>query len=84
MAYSQRVNGAISGPAATVPDVRGIRERLGLSQAQLASYLNVSKRTLENWEQRRRGPSGAARTLLWIMQREPHAVRRALRPGAVR
>ena len=61
------------------PDVKAIRKQLGLSQSQMAAFLNVSKRTLENWEQRRRGPTGPAQTLLRIMEREPRAVLRALR-----
>jgi len=61
------------------PDVKAIRVQFGFSQAQMAAFLNVSKRTLENWEQRRRGPTGPAQTLLRIMEREPRAVRRALR-----
>ena len=61
------------------PDVKAIREQFGLSQSQMAAFLDVSKRTLEYWEQRRRGPMGPAQTLLRIMERDPHAVRRALR-----
>lgn len=63
----------------TTPDVKSIRERFGLSQSQMATFLNVSKRTLENWEQGRCGPTGPAQTLLTIMEREPRAVQRALR-----
>ena len=62
----------------SMPNVRTIREQFGLSQAQMASFLNVSKRTLENWEQGRRSPTGPAQTLLRIMEREPRAVMRAL------
>ena len=61
-----------------MPNVRTIREQFGISQSQMASFLNVSKRTLENWEQGRRSPTGPARTLLRIMEREPRAVMRAL------
>ncbi len=63
----------------SAPDVRAVREKFGMSQADMATFLNVSKRTLENWEQGRRGPTGPAQTLLRIMEREPRAVRRALR-----
>jgi len=62
-----------------MPDVKAIREQFGLSQAQMAGFLNVSKRTLENWEQGRRDPTGAAQTLLRVMEHEPEAVKRALR-----
>ena len=41
-----------------------VRLKSGLSQAQFAAALGVSKRTLEQWEQGRRKPSGAARQLL--------------------
>jgi putative transcriptional regulator len=63
----------------SAPDVRALREQFGMSQSDMATFLNVSKRTLENWEQGRRGPTGPAQTLLRIMEREPNAVRRALR-----
>ena len=62
----------------SMPDVKSIRKQFGLSQSQMATFLNVSKRTLENWEQGRRSPTGSAQTLLRIMEREPHAVKRAL------
>ena len=62
----------------SMPDIKSIRKQFGLSQSQMASFLNVSKRTLENWEQGRRSPTGSAQTLLRIMEREPGAVKRAL------
>ena len=61
-----------------MPDIKSIRKQFGLSQSQMATFLNVSKRTLENWEQGRRSPTGSAQTLLRIMEREPRAVKRAL------
>ena len=54
-----------------VPDVGAIREKTGLSQARFAELLGVSVRTLQDWEQGRRAPSGAARTLLLIADRDP-------------
>jgi len=77
-AYRDRP-GTLTRREITAPDVKGIREQFGFSQSQMAAFLNVSKRTLENWEQKRRGPTGPAQTLLRIMEREPRAVRRALR-----
>lgn len=47
------------------------RYAVGLSQAQFATLLGVSLRTLQNWEQGRRQPSGAARTLLKIAETRP-------------
>lgn len=48
-----------------------VRLKSGLSQAEFAAALGVSKRTLEQWEQGRREPSGAARQLLKIAERHP-------------
>jgi putative transcriptional regulator len=58
----------------TSPVVRA-RLKSGLSQAEFAAVLGVSKRTLEQWEQGRRRPSGAARTLLRIAERHPEVLR---------
>jgi putative transcriptional regulator len=46
-----------------------LRTRTGLSQARFAELLGVSVRTLQEWEQGRRTPSGAARTLLLTAQK---------------
>jgi putative transcriptional regulator len=57
-----------------IPSVSETRRQTGLSQARFAELLGVSVRTLQEWEQGRRLPSGAARTLLRIAARNPHAV----------
>jgi putative transcriptional regulator len=62
------------GQVATVPSVAHIRERTWLSQAKFAALLGVSVRTLQEWEQGRRAPSGAARTLLMIAARNPEVL----------
>jgi putative transcriptional regulator len=59
-----------------VPDIAKTREKTGLSQARFAELLGVSVRTLQDWEQGRRAPSGAARTLLLIAERDPKALLR--------
>jgi putative transcriptional regulator len=51
------------------------RERTGLSQARFAELLGVSVRTLQEWEQGRRQPSGAARTLFKVAERHPEVLR---------
>ena len=62
------------GRVINVPSVSAIRERTGLSQAEFARLLGVSLRTLQEWEQGRRAPSGAARTLLLIAAKNPRAL----------
>ena len=62
------------GRVINVPDVAEIREKTGLSQTRFAQLLGVSVRTLQDWEQGRRSPSGAARTLLMIADKNPHAI----------
>jgi putative transcriptional regulator len=59
-----------------VPDVANIRKKTELSQARFAELLGVSVRTLQDWEQGRRAPSGAARTLLMIADNDPKALLR--------
>ena len=54
------------GCVTTVPSVAAIREGTGLSQPRFAELLRASLRTLQEWKQGRRAPSGAARTLLLI------------------
>lgn len=60
------------------PEVKMIREKTGLSQARFASMIGVSSRTLENWEQGRRHPTGPAKALLRIVETDPKQALRAL------
>ncbi len=52
------------------------RSRSGLSQAEFAAALGVSKRTLENWEQGRAEPTGPAKVLLNLVAKYPDTVKR--------
>ncbi len=62
------------GRVLNVPDVARTREKTRLSQSRFAQLLGVSVRTLQDWEQGRRAPSGAARTLLAIAAKNPKAL----------
>ncbi len=53
------------------PDVKAIRERIGLSQTRFAYLIGVKPKTLQNWEQHRVRPSGPARALLKIVEANP-------------
>jgi putative transcriptional regulator len=59
-------------------DVARIRGKVSMSQRRFAAHFGVSVRTIQEWEQGRAVPSGPARALLIVIDREPNAVRRAL------
>jgi putative transcriptional regulator len=66
--------------AVSAPDIRQIRENYALSQSQFAALLGISIATLQNWEQGRRAPKGAARVLLQVAAKHPDAVWDVVRP----
>jgi putative transcriptional regulator len=57
-------------------EIMAARAQAGLSQSEFAQALGVSKRTLENWEQGRAEPTGAARQLLRLAARFPDTMTR--------
>lgn len=59
-------------------DVRSLRERMNLSAPAFAKRFGFPVRTLEQWEQGRRRPSGAALVLLKVIEQDPQAVERAI------
>src|SRR5262245_19405178 len=59
-------------------DIVTARLKSGLSQAQFAAALKISARTLQQWEQGRRQPSGAAETLLKIVAKHPNVLREVI------
>jgi putative transcriptional regulator len=65
-------------------DTARIRKKIKMSQSQFAAYFGVNVRTVQEWEQGRVVPSGAARAFLIVIDREPDAVRRALVDFALR
>ncbi len=78
LAYAR---GERAGFAVHVPEqvnVKAIRRRLGLSQREFAARFGFKLDAVQNWEQGRRRPEGAARAFLTVIAREPDAVRRAL------
>ena len=59
-------------------DVRALRSKLGLSQAEFAAQYGISHRTLQEWEQGRTRPDSAVRAYLTVIERNPQAVIEAL------
>ncbi len=57
-----------------VPDIKAIRTKTGLSQQQFADKLNISSRTLQNWEQGTRHPTGASITLMRLLDKQPDLI----------
>ena len=79
--HSRGVNNGTRCRLVRIPDevdVKAIREKLGISQAEFAVRFGFSLPTLRNWEQGRRFPDGPARTLLKVIDANPDAVNSAL------
>ncbi|SJM94208.1 conserved hypothetical protein [Crenothrix polyspora] len=56
------------------PNVKSIRENIGFTQLKFASLIGVNVRTLQNWEQGHRKPTGPAKVLLRLVQADPNTV----------
>ncbi|WP_295880991.1 helix-turn-helix domain-containing protein [uncultured Thiohalocapsa sp.] len=65
----------VHGDQVVESPVARARLATNLSQARFASLLGISKRTLQDWEQGRRQPSGAAKTLIRVAERHPEVLR---------
>ncbi len=79
----QSVKEMKAGQAARVTQVElnevvEARQQTGLSQSQFAEVLCISKRTLQEWEQGRRAPSGAAQALIRIARKHPEVLLESL------
>src|ERR1700719_3757542 len=59
-------------------DVKAIRKRVKMSQAEFSRAYGISRRALQEWEQGGRQPDSAARAYLSVIAKEPAVVRRAL------
>ena len=73
-----RFAGRISKIAIEAPDIRAVRERSGMTQQQFAATFGIGLGTLQKWERGERRPSGAAKSLLLVMQADLPAVVKAL------
>ncbi len=62
----------------TPPDVKAAREKMGMSQNEFAQLMRVSVKTLQNWEQHRRSPTGPAAALLKIVVSAPDVALKSL------
>jgi putative transcriptional regulator len=60
-------------------DVRAIRNKLGMTQAEFAGQFGFSVNTLRHWEQGKRQPEGPTRAYLLVIERAPKTVQKALR-----
>jgi putative transcriptional regulator len=59
--------------------IKALRERLGMSQAEFAKTFRLSIKTLQSWEAGAKKPSGPTSVLLWLIDRIPQAVIKALK-----
>ena len=59
-------------------DVKRIRQRLKLTQFEFAARYGLQVNAVKNWEQERRKPEGAARTLLYLIDRAPREIEEIL------
>jgi putative transcriptional regulator len=79
---AQIADQAAQGDALAMQDAakfaRRVRRRLGFSQAEFATRIDVSLETIRNWEQGKRSPTGAAKALLKILDKAPEAALAAL------
>ena len=63
------------------PNVKQIRESYQLSQTEFAALMGISVKTVQNWEQGRRNPRGAARVLLQVAAKHPEAIWDVVEPA---
>ena len=79
-----RFGGRITEIDVGADEIRAVRKRSGLTQAQFAAAFGIGLGTLQKWERGERRPSGAAKSLLRVMQTDLPAVVRALAAPRVR
>jgi putative transcriptional regulator len=84
IAWTQGENHDVRVTLVQVPqvDVRNVRVRMGLSQAQFATKFGFPPATLRNWEQGRSRPDAPTRVLLAVIAKHPEAVEDVLRKAS--
>jgi putative transcriptional regulator len=84
IAWTQGKSDSVRVTLVEVPevDVRGVRQGMGLSQAQFATKFGLPPATLRNWEQGRSRPDAPTRVLLAVIARHPEAVEDVLRKAS--
>jgi putative transcriptional regulator len=60
-------------------EIKALRDRLEMSQAEFAKAFHLNVRTLQNWELGRITPSGPTAVLLWLIDHIPQQILKALR-----
>jgi len=79
LAYAEGDKSRGVAQSVSTVDVAAIRKKLDLSQAQFAITFGLEKTAVQEWEHGRRRPDRAARVLLRVIERNPEAVKEALR-----
>ena len=77
LAHAEGRTGATVEHVVLVPDVKAIRESLGLSQSSFAETYNIPLATLKGWEQHRRYPDATAAAYIRTIALFPKEARRA-------
>ena len=72
----------VHAPSVSPLDVKKARKALNMTQQKFAPLLGTSVSGLQKWEQGKREPGGAARTLIKLIERAPDAIRAALEEDA--
>ncbi len=78
-AHAQGKGKAARTHVVQIPDVRAIREQLGLSQTAFAKAYRIPLATLKGWEQGRRQPDATAAAYLSVIAQLPVEARRVLK-----
>jgi len=78
-AKGDKTRGTVSRFRVPEIDVKSVRQQIGLSQEEFGNVFAISKRTVQEWEQHRRAPSGPSQVLLAVIQAEPASVKKVLR-----